>query len=168
MSDQNQYPNENPPESGSDSSEGYQAYTDPTGGKAKPETDGGEKSSFRTEILTILEGFGEEIKRLSKTVNDYVDKESFSKAAGSVREAFNDAGEGIKRTTQNMGEKLEEERIQRAIKDLKEYAKKTGKTISELFEDKPTPPAEDQGKPHVDEEGESGEGDINFENTFGG
>ena len=104
MSDQNQYPNENPPESGSDSSEGYQAYTDPTGGKAKPETDGGEKSSFRTEILTILEGFGEEIKRLSKTVNDYVDKESFSKAAGSVREAFNDAGEGIKRTTQHMGE----------------------------------------------------------------
>ena len=168
MGDQNQYPNENPSEPGSDSSEGYHSYTDPAGGREKPETDGGEKSSFRTEILTILEGFEEEIKRLSKTVNDYVDKESFSKAAGSVREAFNDAGEGIKRTTQNMGEKLEEERIQRAIKDLKDYAKKTGKTISELFEDKPTPPAEDQGKPHVDEEGESGEGDINFENTFGG
>ncbi len=168
MSDQNQYPNENRSEPGSDSSEGYHSYTDPAGGREKPETDGGEKTSFRSEILTILEGFGEEIKRLSKTVNDYVDKESFSKAAGSVREAFNDAGEGIKRTTQNMGEKLEEERIQRAIKDLKEYAKKTGKTISELFEDKPTPPAEDQGKPDVDEEGESGEGDINFENTFGG
>ena len=168
MSDQNQYPNENPPESGSDSSEGYQAYTDPASGREKPETDGGEKSGFRSEILEILEGFGEEIKRLTKTLNDYVDKESFSKAAGSVREAFNDAGEGIKRTTQNMGERLEEERIQRAIKDLKEYAKKTGKTISELFEDKPAPPAEDQGKPDVDEEGESGEGDINFENTFGG
>jgi gas vesicle protein len=179
MSDQNQYPNENPTTPAADPVGDFKEYTGPTQADETPKTESDAGSKFGAEILTMLEGFGEDIKRLSKSVSEYVDKESFGKAADSVRDALSDAGEGIKRTTQNMGEKLEEERIQRAIRDVKEYARKTGKSISDLFKEDSSEAAEDMGKNVAKaadeleeslehEEGESADHDMNFENTFGG
>lgn len=175
MSDQNPYSNEKPAAPDGDPEE-YQSYTDPVSGEEKPETETGEKSIFGSEILSILEGFGEEIKRLSKTVNQNIDKEALSKAADSVKDALNDAGDEIKRATQNMGEKLEEERVQRAITLLKDYARRTGKSIQDIFsEDHPNPCASPQGKTAENHEKapeysahDTDENDINFENTFGG
>lgn len=179
MSDQNQYSDENPSGFESKPAGDYQEYTGPTKAEETPKISSDTASKFGAEILSILDGFGEDIKRISKNVSEYLDKESFGKAAESVKDALNDAGEGIKRTTQNMGEKLEEERIQRAIRDLKDYAKKTGKSINDLFKEEPVPPAqdlrEDVAKAADDleeslqhEEGESAEHDMDFENTFGG
>jgi len=179
MSDLNQFPTDNPADFNPDSEEGFKEYTGPTQAKETPKTEPNPSSTFGAEILTILEGFGEEIKRLSKDVSEYIDKESFGKAAESVREALSDAGEGIKRTTQNMGEKLEEERIQRAIKDLKDYANRTGKSIEDLFKEDAFAPAADLGKDvsaaaedlaeSLDyETNDPAESDMNFENTFGG
>lgn len=179
MSDLNQFPTDNPAASDPEPEGEYTEYSGPTQTNETPKPESNPSSTFGAEILTILEGFGEEIKRLSEDVSEYIDKESFGKAAESVREALNDAGEGIKRTTQNMGEKLEEERIQRAIKDLKDYARKTGKSISDLFTEEPPASAEDLGKDVAKaaddleeslehEEGDSAEHDMNFENTFGG
>ncbi len=179
MSDQNQFPTENPAGFNADPAGGYQEYSGPTKAEEAPKTESDSKSKFSTEILAILEGFGEDIKRLSKNVSEYLDKESFGKAAESVKDALSDAGEGIKRTTQNVGEKLEEERIQRTIRDLKDYAQKTGKSITDLFKEEPITPAEDLEKSAAkaaedleeslaQEAGESAENDMNFENTFGG
>ena len=179
MSDQNQFVDENPKEFDNDSAGDYQENNGPTKASETPKTEPETGSKFGAEILSILEGFGEDIKRLSKSVTEYIDKESFGKAAESVKDALSDAGEGLKRTTQNMGEKLEEERVQRAIRDLKDYAKKTGKSISDLFKEEPVTPTqdlkEDMAKAADDlkeslqhEEGESADHDMNFENTFGG
>lgn len=179
MSDQNQFNDESPTGFESQPAGDYHEYTGPTRAEETPKTGSDTGSKFGAEILSILDGFGEDIKRISKNVSDYLDKESFGKAAESVKDALSDAGEGIKRTTQNMGEKLEEERIQRAIQDLKDYAKKTGKSIDDLFKEEPAAPAqelkEDLAKAADDleeslqhEEGESAEHDMDFENTFGG
>ena len=179
MSNLNQFPTDNPADFNPNSEEGFKEYTGPTQANETSKTEPNPSSTFGAEILAILEGFGEEIKRLSKDVSEYIDKESFGKAAESVREALSDAGEGIKRTTQNMGEKLEEERIQRAIKDLKDYAKRTGKSIKDLFDEEVTTPAkdlweeiadavEDMGESFDYESGDSAENDFNFDNTFGG
>ena len=179
MSDQNQFVDENPKEFDNDSAGDYQENNGPTKASETPKTEPETGSKFGAEILLILEGFGEDIKRLSKSVTEYIDKESFGKAAESVKDALSDAGEGIKRTTQNMGEKLEEERVQRAIRDLKDYAKKTGKSISDLFKEEPVTPtqdlkeevakaADDLKESLQHEEGESADHDMNFENTFGG
>ncbi len=179
MNDQNQFPNDNPAGFNADPAGGYQEYSGPTKAEDAPKTEPDSTSKFGTEILSILEGFGEDIKRLSKNVSEYLDKESFGKAAESVKDALSDAGEGIKRTTQNMGEKLEEERIQRAIRDLKDYAKRTGKSIQDLFtEDVPAhvedlgekvaEAAEDLAESLEHEANDAAENDINFENTFGG
>ena len=162
---------------GSDPVGDYKEYTGPTQAEEKPKTETDTDSKFGAEILSILERFGEDIKHLSKSVDEYIDKKSFGKAAESVRDALGDAGEGIKRTTQNVGDKLEEERIQRAIRDLKDYAKKTGKSVSDLFADDPAPKDTAKGEAEAtaapDESPEPGsedsaENDINFENTFGG
>ena len=179
MSDQNQIDNQNPVGFDNQPAGDYQEYSGPTQASETPKTESDSSSKFGTEILSILEGFGEDIKRISKSVSEYIDKESFDKAAESVKDAVSDAGEGIKRTTQNMGEKLEEERIQRAIRDLKDYAKRTGKSIYELFKEEPVAPtvdlkvsvakaADDLEESLQHEEGESAEHDMNFENTFGG
>jgi len=179
MSDQNQFPTENPAGFDADANADYHEYTGPTKAEETPKNEPEAGSKFGAEIMSILEGFGEDIKRLSKNVSEYLDKESFDKAAESVKDALSDAGEGIKRTTQNMGEKLEEERIQRAIRDLKDYAKKTGKSIGDLFKEEPVPPVEDLEKSAAkaaedleeslaQESGGSAENDMNFENTFGG
>ena len=179
MSDQNQFVDENPKEFDNDSAGDYQENNGPTKASETPKTEPETGSKFGAEILLILEGFGEDIKRLSKSVTEYIDKESFGKAAESVKDALSDAGEGLKRTTQNMGEKLEEERVQRAIRDLKDYAKKTGKSISDLFKEEPVTPtqdlkeevakaADDLKESLQHEEGESADHDMNFENTFGG
>ena len=179
MSDQNQFPTENPASFGADAAGDYREYTGPTKAEETPKIDPETGSKFGAEIMSILEGFGEDIKRLSKNVSDYLDKESFGKAGESVRDALSDAGEGIKRTTQNVGEKLEEERIQRAIRDLKDYAKRTGKSIQDLFtEDVPAhvedlgervaEAAEDLAESLEHEANDAAENDINFENTFGG
>ena len=179
MSDQNQFVDENPKEFDNDSAGDYQENNGPTKASETPKTEPETGSKFGAEILLILEGFGEDIKRLSKSVTEYIDNESFGKAAESVKDALSDAGEGIKRTTQNMGEKLEEERVQRAIRDLKDYAKKTGKSISDLFKEEPVTPtqdlkeevakaADDLKESLQHEEGESADHDMNFENTFGG
>ncbi len=168
MSDPNYFPNDNPAPSAPDPESDYKEYTGPTQADEAQKADSDTSSRFGAEILTILEGFGEDIKRLSKSVSEYIDKESFGKAAESVRDTLSDAGEGIKRTTQKMGEKLEEERIQRAIKDLKDYAKRTGKSIQDLFaEDAPTT-AEDSTESLEYEANDAAENDLNFENTFGG
>ena len=179
MSDQDQYENENPAGFDNQPAGDYKEYSGPTQASETLKTETESGSKFGAEILSILEGFGEDIKRLSKSVSEYIDKDSFGKAAENVKDALSDAGEGIKRTTQNMGEKLEEERIQRAIKDLKDYARKTGKSISDLFTEEPPASAEDLGKDVAKaaddleeslehEEGDSAEHDMNFENTFGG
>jgi len=179
MSDQNQFVDENPAGFNNEPAGDYKEYSRPTQANETPKNDPETSSKFGAEILSILEGFGEDIKRLSKSVTEYIDKESFGKAAESVKDALSDAGEGIKRTTQNMGEKLEEERVQRAIRDLKDYAKKTGKSISDLFKEEPVTPTqdlkEDMARAADDlkeslqhEEGESADHDMNFENTFGG
>ncbi len=179
MSDLNQFPTDNPAASDPEPEGEYTEYSGPTQTNETPKPESNPSSTFGAEILTILEGFGEEIKRLSKDVSEYIDKESFGKAAETVREALNDAGEGIKRTTQNMGEKLEEERVQRAIKDLKDYAKQTGKSIQDLFKEDVSDPAADLGKDvaastedvaeSLDyEANDPAENDLNFENTFGG
>jgi gas vesicle protein len=179
MSDLNHYPNDNPASLDPDPEGDYKEYSGPTQADETPKTESDASSRFGAEILTILEGFGEDIKRLSKSVSEYIDKESFGKAAESVRDALSDAGEGIKRTTQNMGEKLEEERVQRAIKDLKDYAKRTGKSIQDLFtEDVPAhvedlgekvaKAAEDTEESLDYESNDPAENDMNFENTFGG
>ena len=179
MSDQHQTDNQNPAGFDNQPAGDYQEYSGPTQASETPKTESDSGSKFGAEILTILEGFGEDIKRISKSVSEYIDKESFGKAAESVKDALSDAGEGIKRTTQNMGEKLEEERIQRAIRDLKDYARKTGKSISDLFKEEPPAPAKDLEKDAAKaaedleeslapEAGESAENDMNFENTFGG
>ena len=179
MTDQNQIPNENV--AGFDANPGgdYQEYTGPTKAEEAQKTESDANSRFGAEILTILEGFGDDIKRLSKSVSEYIDKESFGKAAENVRDALSDASEGLKRTTQNLGEKLEEERIQRAIKELKDYAKRTGKSIQDLLKEEPATPAEDLEKDVAKaaddleeslehEAGNSADYDMNFENTFGG
>ncbi len=179
MSDFNQFQTENSTASEAGHEGGFKEYSGATQSSEPPKNESDASSKFGAEILTILEGFGEDIKRLSKSVSEYIDKESFGKAAESVKEALNDASEGIKRTTQNMGEKLEEERIQRAIKDLKDYAKRTGKSIQDLFDEVVAAPAEDLGRDIADaaedieesfdyESGDSAENDFNFENTFGG
>lgn len=179
MSDLNQFSGDNPAEFDPDPVGDYKEYTDPTQNSETPKTEPNPSSTFGAEILTILEGFGEDIKRLSKSVSEYIDKESFGKAAESIRDALSDAGEGIKRTTQNMGEKLEEERIQRAIKDLKDYAQRTGKSIQDLFkedvsaaaadaEKETAPSAEDIAESLDYESNDPAENDLNFENTFGG
>jgi len=99
MTDQNQFPNENA--AGFDANPGgdYQEYTGPTKAEEAQKTESDANSRFGAEILTILEGFGEDIKRLSKSVSEYIDKESFGKAAENVRDALSDASEGLKRTT---------------------------------------------------------------------
>lgn len=168
MNDQNQFADVQPAGLNTDPKGDYQEYTGPTHASETPKPEPDSRSIFGSEILTILEGFGEDIKRLSKNVSEYLDKESFNNAAGSVRDALNDAGEGIKRTTQNLGEKLEEERIQRAIRELKDYAKKTEKSISDIFKEEPPAPAEDLDEPLEHEEGDTADHDINFDNTFGG
>ena len=172
-------PSDNPETSIPDPVGEFKEYTDPTQASETPKTEPDKDSKFGAEILSILDSFGEDIKRISKTVSEYIDKESFGKAAESVRDALSDAGEGIKRTTQNMGEKLEEERIQRAIRDLKDYTRKTGKSIADLFKEEPPTPAEDLEKSvakaaedleeSLDHEAnDTSERDMNFENTFGG
>ena len=179
MTDQDQFVNEKPAGFDAEPEGDYQDYSGPTQASQTPKAESDAGSKFGAEILSILEGFGEDIKRLSKNVSEYLDKESFNKAADSVKDALSDAGEGIKRTTQNLGDKLEEERIQRAIRDLKDYARKTGKSISDLFEEEP--PASPQGAAETaaraaedlaesldHEASETAENDINFENTFGG
>lgn len=179
MSNLKQFPTDNPADFNPDSEEGFNEYTGPTQANETSKTEPNPSSTFGAEILTILEGFGEEIKRLSKNVSEYIDKESFGKAAESVRDALSDASEGIKRTTQNMGEKLEEERIQRAIRDLKDYAKQTGKSIQDLFKEDVAAPVGDLGKDAAQaaedvaesldfEANDPAESDLNFENTFGG
>jgi gas vesicle protein len=179
MSDQNLYPDENPTASEADPVSDFKEYAGPTQASDTQNAEPDKDSKFGAEILTILEGFGEDIKRISKSVAEYIDKESFGKAAESVKEALSDAGEGIKRTTQNMGEKLEEERIQRAIRDLKDYAKRTGKSIQDLFtEDVPAQvkdlgervaeTAEDLAESLEHEAHDAAETEMNFENTFGG
>lgn len=179
MNDQNNIPVDPPTASEPGPADDYKEYAGPTKTEETSKTNTETDSRFGTEILTILEGFGEEIKRLSKSVSEYIDKESFGKAAESVKEALSDAGEGIKRTTQNMGEKLEEERIQRAIKDLKDYAKRTGKSVLDLFKEEHPAPAADYEKKAAKaaeyvtespehESSDATENDINFDNTFGG
>ena len=179
MNDQNQIDDQNPAGLNHEPAGDYQEYSGPTQASEIPNAESETSSKFGAEILSILEGFGEDIKRLSKSVTEYIDKESFGKAAESVKDALSDAGEGLKRTTQNMGEKLEEERVQRAIRDLKDYAKKTGKSISDLFKEEPVTPkqdlkediakaADDLKESLQHEEGESADHDMNFENTFGG
>ena len=179
MSEQNQFANDNSTTSDPNPEGGFNEYLGPTQANEAPKTESDASSKFGAEILSILEGFGEDIKRLSKSVSEYIDKESFGKAAESVKDALSDASEGIKRTTQNMGEKLEEERIQRAIRDLKDYARRTGKSIQEIFNEEVVTPAKDLEKDIADatenmeesfdyESGDSAENDFNFENTFGG
>ena len=179
MTDQNQFPNENPASFDADPAGDYQEYTGPTKAEETQKTESDKDSKFGAEILTILESFGEDIKRLSKSVTEYIDKESFGKAAENVRDALSDASEGLKRTTQNLGEKLEEERVQRAIRDLKEYAKRTGKSIQDLLKEELSTPGEDLEKDVAKaaddleeslehEAGNSADYDMNFENTFGG
>jgi gas vesicle protein len=179
MSDLNHYPNDNPASFEPDPEGDFKEYSGPTQADETPKTESDASSRFGAEILTILEGFGEDIKRLSKSVSEYIDKEAFGKAADSVRDALSDAGEGIKRTTQNMGEKLEEERVQRAIRDLKDYAQRTGKSIQDLFKEEVSTPAEDPGTKVAEaaedmaeslehEANDAAENDLNFENTFGG
>lgn len=179
MSDLNHIPSDNPETSIPEPEGDFKEYTGPTQASETPKTESESSSKFGAEILSILDGFGEDIKRISKSVSEYIDKESFGKAAESVKEALSDAGEGIKRTTQSMGEKLEEERIQRAIRDLKDYSKKTGKSISDLFKEETAAPAADVKKTVVKaadvvedtlakDAHESAENDMNFENTFGG
>ena len=179
MSDLNPNPSDSHEASNPDPVGDFKEYTGPTQASETPKTESDKDSKFGAEILSILDGFGEDIKRISKSVSEYIDKESFGKAAESVRDALSDAGEGIKRTTQNMGEKLEEERIQRAIRELKDYTKKTGKSISDLFKDEPPTPVEDLEKRVAkaaedleeslqQEANDTAERDINFENTFGG
>ena len=179
MSELNHIPSDTPKTSNPDREGDFKEYTGPTQAGETPKTESETGSKLGAEILSLLEGFGEDIKRLSKNVSEYLDKESFGKAGESVRDALSDAGEGIKRTTQNMGEKLEEERIQRAIRDLKDYSRKTGKSISDLFKEEPVVPAEDPktnvAKTVVGHEelpgndtSEPAEHDMNFENTFGG
>jgi len=179
MSEQNQFPNDNPTTSDPNPEGGFKEYSGPTQASEAPKTESDASSKFGAEILSILEGFGEDIKRLSKSVSEYIDRESFGKAAESVKDALNDAGEGIKRTTKNMGEKLEEERIQRAIRDLKDYAKQTGKSIQDLFkedmsafaadlEEDVAAAAENAAESLDYEANDPAESDMNFENTFGG
>ena len=179
MSDLNRLPDDNPATFDANPVGDYKEYSGPTQTEETQKTEPDAGSRFGAEILALLEGFGEDIKRLSKSVSEYIDKDSFGKAAESVRDALSDAGEGIKRTTQNMGEKLEEERIQRAIRDLKDYAKRTGKSIQDLFkEDIPThvedlgekvaEAAEDLAESLEHEANDAAENDMNFENTFGG
>ncbi|HPR35753.1 MAG TPA: hypothetical protein PKY64_08780 [Anaerolineaceae bacterium] len=179
MSDQNQFPTENPAGFDADAKADYQEYTGPTKAEETPKNEPEAGSKFGAEIMSILEGFGEDIKRLSKNVSEYLDKESFDKAAESVKDALSDAGEGIKRTTQNMGEKLEEDRIQRAIRDLKDYAKRTGKSIQDLFTEDVPAHVEDLGEKVAEavedladslepKANDAAENDMNFENTFGG
>lgn len=179
MSDLNHIPSDNPETPISENEGDFKEYTGPTQASETPKTEPDSSSKFGAEILSILDGFGEDIRRISKSVSEYIDKESFGKAAESVKEALSDAGEGIKRTTQSVGEKLEEERIQRAIRDLKDYSKKTGKSISDLFKEEPAAPVGDLKKTVAKAEDvvedsqasdahESAENDMNFENTFGG
>lgn len=179
MNDQNQFYDENPAGFDAGPAGDYHEYTDPTKAEEAPKTESDASAKFGAEILSMLESFGEDIKRLSKSVSEYIDKESFGKAAESVKDALSDAGEGIKRTTQNMGEKLEEERIQRAIRDLKDYARKTGKSISDLFKEEPPAAPQDLGEKAAKaaedlaeslerEANDAAENDMNFENTFGG
>ncbi|MBP7196553.1 MAG: hypothetical protein KBA05_03965 [Anaerolineaceae bacterium] len=146
----------------------YQEYTGPTKTEETAKSNPEENSKLGAEILSILEGFGEEIKRLSESVSEYIDKESFNKAADSIRDALNDAGEGIKHTTQTLGEKLEEERVQRAVRDLKDYAKRAGKSIQDLFAEEPSAPAAEPGEAQHSEKGTQGDDETPFENFFGG
>ncbi len=179
MSDLNHFSNDNPASFDPDPMGEYKEYAGPTQAEESPKAEADTNSKFGAEILALLEGFGEDIKRLSKSISEYIDKDSFSKAAESVKDALSDAGEGLKRTTQNMGEKLEEERIQRAVKDLKDYARKTGKTIQDLFTEDVPDHVEDLGKSVAEaaedleeslehEAGDAAVDDMNFENTFGG
>ena len=95
MSDQNQFVDENPAGFNNEPAGDYKEYSRPTQANETPKTDPETSSKFGAEILSILEGFGEDIKRLSKSVTEYIDKESFGKAAESVKDALSDAGEGL-------------------------------------------------------------------------